>query len=66
MYYFENVIIMNPNNIYIICIKDFISNKWGQVSSCYLELNSTQFEEKTIVPNPSTYVYISNIYMSIK
>jgi len=28
---------MNPNNIYIIYIKDLISNKWRQVSSCYLD-----------------------------
>jgi len=26
---------MNPN-IHIICIKDLMSNKWRQVSSCYL------------------------------
>jgi len=28
---------MNPNNIYIICIKDLISDKWRQVSSCYFD-----------------------------
>jgi len=22
---------MNPNNIYIICVKDLISNKWREV-----------------------------------
>jgi len=48
---------MNPNNIYIICIKDLISIKWRQVSSCYFG--------SWIVPNPSTYVYISNIYIYI-
>jgi len=50
---------MNLNNIYIIRIKDLISNKWRQVSSYFIlsrQLNSTQFEEKIIVPNPSTYV----------
>jgi len=27
---------MNPNNIYIIYIKDLTLNKWHQVLSCYL------------------------------
>jgi len=65
---------MNPNNIHIICIKDVILNKWRQISLCYLDSKfHTQFEEKiivpnlsTYVPNLSTYVYILNIYMSIE
>jgi len=28
---------MNSNNIYIICIKDLISNKWRQVLFCYFD-----------------------------
>jgi len=40
--------------------KRFDINKWRQVSSYYSTVKfHTQFEEKTIVPNPSTYVYIS-------
>jgi len=48
---------MNPNNIYIICIKDLISNIWRQVPFYYFDIKFyTQFKDKTIVPNPSTYV----------
>jgi len=57
---------MNPNNIYIICIKDLTSNKWRQVLSCYLKVKFyTQFEEKIIVLNPSTYVCTKSKYKCI-
>jgi len=49
---------MNPNNIYIICIKDLISKINGAKFHPVISTVKfhTQFEERTIVPNPSTYV----------
>jgi len=62
------IILLNLNNMYIICIKDLISisdTKFHYIIS--LVKFHTQFKKKTIVPIPSAYIYIyiSNIYIYI-
>jgi len=53
--------LLKSNNMYITCIKDLISISGAKFHPIISTVKfHTQFEEKTIVPNSSTYVYICN------